>query len=106
MKNLAYVVGDETTGEGAVVDPGAEADRILAEAARLGVRVTHVLLTHGHWDHIDGVPAVVKATGAKVAAHPANPARPDVPLADGEVLRLGGLEIRTYWTPGHVGDAV
>ena len=106
MKNFGYVLGDDATGEGAVVDPGADHARLLEAARRLGVRVTHVLLTHGHWDHIDETEDVVKATGAKVAAHPANPARPDVPLADGQVLRLGGLDVRTHWTPGHVGDAV
>lgn len=106
MKNFAYVLGDDATGEGAIVDPGADHAKLLKVADGLGVRVTHVLLTHGHWDHIEETPQVVKATGARVAAHPANPARPDVPLADGQVLRLGGLEVKTHWTPGHVGDAV
>lgn len=106
MKNFAYVVGDAVTGEGAVVDPGADAAKILAAAKALGVRVTHVLLTHGHWDHVEDVPAVVALTGAKVAAHPANPVRPDVALADGATLRLGGLTVVAHWTPGHVGDAV
>lgn len=106
MENLSYVLGDDATGEGAVVDPGFEPETLLAAARRLGVRVTHVLLTHGHPDHVGAVPAVVEATGAKVAAHAASRLRPDVTLRDGDVVRLGRLAVKVHHTPGHQPDAV
>lgn len=104
MDNFAYVLGDEATGEGAIVDPGFEPARLVAEAGRLGVKVTHVLVTHAHFDHVRAVPEVVKATGAKVAAHRASPLRPDVPLDDGVVLRIGHVDVRVHATPGHQPD--
>ena len=106
MANFSYVLGDPATGEGAVVDSGFEPERLVEEAERLGLRVTHVLLTHGHFDHVQGVPEVVRRTGARTVAHPASPARPDVALGDGDVLRLGAVEVRCHWTPGHAEDAV
>ena len=46
-----YILEDETTGKAAVIDPGDEAERILAALKEGGAEVTHILLTHGHYDH-------------------------------------------------------
>lgn len=106
MANFTYIIGDEGSGEAAVVDPHAEIDRVLAEADRQGLRVKLVLNTHGHWDHTAGNAEVVRRTGAKVAAHHLAPGAKDIPLGDGEILRIGGTEIRVLHTPGHTPDSV
>lgn len=117
-----YVVSD---GEGRafVVDPGYEYARVL-EAVR-GLHVTHILLTHAHFDHIGGVQAVKDATGAQVLVHEKEagwltdpslnlsavryefapwevrgPA-PDAVLRGGERLELLGHEVRVLYAPGH-----
>ena len=64
-----YIFYDEKTMEGAVIDPGDNAPAILQAAKEHGVRITWVLLTHGHFDHILAVPQVLKETGAKLAIH-------------------------------------
>jgi hydroxyacylglutathione hydrolase len=76
--------------ETVLVDPGEEAERFLAEAARRGRRITAIWLTHAHLDHIAGVSAVHRATGAPIHLHPA-----DRPLYDGlpEQGRWFGLEL-------------
>lgn len=99
------------------VDPAQP--RILAEAARRGLTVTHVLLTHGHFDHIGGCAALQRA-GAKVGcleaerglvlgrdnladlfASPVEPFRIDFTLTDGEVFEADGVRLRAIATPGH-----
>ena len=96
----------------AVIDPGDEADRILAQ---LDVQVEYILLTHGHYDHTTGVPELHKALpGAKIYIHQAdaNGAGSRLfPLAgqvddlllydEGDALPLGALTIEVLHTPGH-----
>ena len=96
----------------AVIDPGDEADRILAQ---LDVQVEYILLTHGHYDHTTGVPELHKALpGAKIYIHQAdaNGAGSRLfPLAgqvddlllydEGDALPLGTLTIEVLHTPGH-----
>ena len=68
MQNFVYLVGDSETKEAAVIDPAWNVPAILQEVKDEGYRLTHVLLTHGHYDHINGVEDVVKATDATVVA--------------------------------------
>ena len=99
----------------AVIDPGDEADRILAQLNQLDVQVEYILLTHGHYDHTTGVPELHKALpGAKIYIHQAdaNGAGSRLfPLAgqvddlllydEGDALPLGSLTIEVLHTPGH-----
>ena len=59
-------------GSAAVIDPGFEAGRILAEIKRLNAKVQYVLLTHGHFDHAGCAAEIKAATGAKIALHEAD----------------------------------
>ncbi|MBN1656828.1 MAG: MBL fold metallo-hydrolase, partial [Anaerolineae bacterium] len=116
----AYVVGDEETKEGVVIDPGGNPERILAAVERHGLSIRYVLNTHAHFDHTDANRALVEATGAPLAIHPldrplldaaggaalfglhAEPGpAPDVLLADGDVLEVGNLRFQVLHTPGH-----
>ena len=99
----------------AVIDPGDEADRILAQLNQLDVQVEYILLTHGHYDHTTGVPELHKALpGAKIFIHQAdaNGAGSRLfPLAgqvddlllydEGDALPLGALTIEVLHPPGH-----
>lgn len=110
--------------EAVVIDPGGEAERILALAESKGARVNQIWLTHSHVDHVGAVAAVVRATAARVYAHPGEremrarvldicrmyglptgdiePApEPDYPLLGGESLALGPERFVVYHTPGH-----
>ena len=99
----------------AVIDPGDEADRILAQLNQLDVQVEYILLTHGHYDHTTAVPELHKALPeAKIYIHQAdaNGAGSRLfPLAgqvddlllydEGDALPLGTLTIEVLHTPGH-----
>ncbi|MEY8418175.1 MBL fold metallo-hydrolase [Oscillospiraceae bacterium 44-5] len=105
----------EDSKKAAVIDPGDEADRILAQLNQLDVQVEYILLTHGHYDHTTGVPELHKALpGAKIYIHQAdaNGAGSRLfPLAgqvddlllydEGDALPLGALTIEVLHTPGH-----
>jgi hydroxyacylglutathione hydrolase len=115
-----YVVGCEETHEGAVIDPGGHPNRILKTIEESGLAIRYVLNTHCHFDHMGANAAVVAATGAQLALHPAElpilQARggaawfgvpvnespmPDVELEDGQTLEVGTLRFRVLHTPGH-----
>ncbi len=120
LQTNCYIVGCEGTKEGAIIDPGGDAKRILAEVERLGLEIKYVINTHGHFDHTLANKEVVKATGAPLAIHSADAsmltqgggafffgiigkASPpaDVILDEGQALTLGEIELQVLHTPGH-----
>jgi len=120
LQTNCYIVGCEETKEGAIIDPGGDAKRILAEVERLGLKIKYVINTHGHFDHTLANKEVVEATGAPLAIHSADAsmltqgggafffgiigkASPpaDVTLGEGQVLALGQIELQVLHTPGH-----
>ena len=121
-----YLLEDEASKTAAVVDPGGDALRILAQAQADGAEIKMILLTHAHFDHTGGVAALCKALpGVPVYLHPDDAAllgsevfpdigAPTVPYRDGDAVTLGGLTIQVLHTPGHtpggvcllVGDAL
>jgi glyoxylase-like metal-dependent hydrolase (beta-lactamase superfamily II) len=120
---VSYIIG---RGKVAILDPGPADDAHIAallEAVR-GETVTHIFVTHTHRDHSPAVPKVKAATGAKVYAQGphrlARPLhigetrrldasadmdfRPDVALADGEVVSGDGWTVEALTTPGHTAN--
>jgi glyoxylase-like metal-dependent hydrolase (beta-lactamase superfamily II) len=106
VTNNIWLVGDDR--EVVVVDAAHDAAPIAA--AVNGRRVTAIALTHGHNDHINAAVALQEAVDAPILLHPADsmlwsavyPDRPpDGELADGDVLRAGGVELTVLNSPGH-----
>lgn len=104
-KNLAYLVGDESTRQVAAVDPGANPYMLLDRARELDARITHVIATHSHYDHIAGVDDILRKTDAKYAAYQTVDGV-DVALTDGQVLHIGSVPIRVIFCPGHCRDSI
>lgn len=101
VDNNVFVIRCTETGEAVLIDAANEHERLLELCTRLGVR--RVLETHGHWDHIQAVPAVrdagydVAVTAADAAMLPSY----DMILEDDSVIEVGRLRLRTIATPGH-----
>jgi hydroxyacylglutathione hydrolase len=104
-----YLVGEEG-GAGFFVDAGGPVAPLLAKAHEHGIGVTHVLLTHHHWDHVSQLAEILEAfPDAAVLIHPLE--RPLVAdefaghvtgtMEAGEDLTIGGLTVTTLHTPGH-----
>jgi glyoxylase-like metal-dependent hydrolase (beta-lactamase superfamily II) len=106
MDNNVYIVRCKATGDAVLIDAANEHDQLLDICRRLGVR--SVVETHGHWDHIQAVPAMRDA-GYEVAVTAADagmlPSYDQV-LEDDEVLRVGRLRMRTITTPGHTPGSI
>jgi len=116
-----FVIGCEETREGVIIDPGDEADELLAAAARRQLAITSVLLTHAHLDHVTGVARVKHALGVPVWLHEADNVLYETVVEQGRMfgiavepqppvdcfyqgegpLRFGRYLVRVLHTPGH-----
>lgn len=98
-----YIVICEETNTSAIIDPGEDADKILTLAE--GTRVDRILLTHGHFDHVQALEGVKEATEAPVYLHPADAKEfgldYDFALSGGELIPIGNLVLNAIHTPGH-----
>jgi hydroxyacylglutathione hydrolase len=120
MANLAYLIGSRSTREALLVDPAWSVDALLDKAEADDMRVTGALVTHYHQDHVGGsifgmeieglprlmarapVPVHVNAQEAEGVRKVTGLSATDlVPHAGGDVLALGGIQVRLLHTPGH-----
>jgi len=121
LSQNCYLVADRGTREAVIIDPGEEPAMFLAELDTRAWALRAIWLTHAHVDHIMGVGAVKRATGVPIHLHPLDrriydalpqfgawlgkelepPPPPDVALAAGGRLGVGGLEFEVRSTPGH-----
>ena len=121
MMNFVYLIGCANTREAAIVDPAWDVPALLDLAQKSDLKITSILLTHGHPDHMNGLEEVLKATDAKVYLHTKETAfMKEVaaffgmsvefmhrrsanfkPMSDGEKALVGKLEVEFIHTPGH-----
>ena len=117
-----YLIGDEEAGVCAVADPGGSPERVLAMIEKSGLEPRMILLTHGHWDHVGAILALLeKWPELPVYAHEKELCPADEPnphyffphagknqrtYGEGDVLTLGGLTLRVLHTPGHSAGSV
>ena len=107
MENFVYLIEDKASGRAAVVDPAWDVPAILALARQHDVRITDILLTHSHHDHINGIEDVLQAHDAQLHLLKAEArfwgSYLDVPTLHhgGDIITLGETEIEVLHTPGH-----
>ncbi len=116
-----FIIGDEETRDGAIIDPGGEAGRILQVVEETSLSIQFIIATHGHFDHSAGVAHLKRVLNADFLMHRddlvfARKSKqaalnwnieieqvpdPDNFLEEGDVLKLGELELKIIYTPGH-----
>lgn len=121
LQTNCYIVGEQASGQGIVIDPGGDAAMILDAVRRLKLEIKLVVNTHGHFDHIMANKEVVEGTAAPLAIHPddaamlTNPLRSfsffagsfrpgpaaSVSLTEGSTIEIGSVELQVLHTPGH-----
>lgn len=111
MQNFAYLLGDPTTNIAAIIDPGFEGKTLLAQAAKVGLNVKHILLTHTHFDHVGAVGEIAAETGADVYVHEIEKdhllSQVDLDSSivhttkNGSEIKVGNVVLQCLHTPGH-----
>jgi hydroxyacylglutathione hydrolase len=116
-----YIMGDEESGVGALVDPGDEAARLAMAVEQTGLDIGSIIVTHAHIDHVGAVVALVDEYSCPVLMHAeAEPMLKQLPtqammmglrfgkvptvdryVEDEETLEVGDLRLRSLYTPGH-----
>jgi hydroxyacylglutathione hydrolase len=107
LAHASYLIADPASAEAAVVDPQRDVEQYLEEAALLGCRITHVVLTHFHADFVAGHLELRDRTGAAIRLGArASAEYPFVPMADGDTLQLGDVRLVVLETPGHSPESI
>jgi hydroxyacylglutathione hydrolase len=122
MQNNSYLIIDGSTNSAAIVDPSYESEIVVEAALDEGLRISHILITHAHFDHIMGIPSVLNilSIAPEIAICSADlplwkdkgnantfgislPSLPDPTkfLSDGTEILLGSTTITAFHTPGH-----
>ncbi len=121
MAVCCYIVACEKTKKAAVVDPGGDEGKILAELGKMKVELEYIIATHGHPDHVCGNRKIQDETGAKIIMHAADElffnkpevknyfsmlglaASPpaDLQVVDGDEIVIGEVTLKVIHTPGH-----
>jgi len=121
-----YLIADEKTLTGIIVDPGDEPDRIIELTKDLKVNIQYILCTHGHFDHIGAVGEIKDVFGAKIILHKEDlvvyqnsykialtwglsaeeQPMPDLLISEGEIIQLDGLMLNIINTPGHTPGSI
>lgn len=120
-----YIVGSEETGKGIIIDPGADASRIIENVNRRELDIKYIVVTHGHLDHLGALREVREATGAEVCLHADDSqfiqekpvatvfgswhpslAPPERLLQGGDAIDVGDLHFQVLHTPGHTDGGI
>ncbi|MEZ4669237.1 MAG: rhodanese-like domain-containing protein [Anaerolineae bacterium] len=103
----SYLVGCESGGIAAVIDPDRDVRKYLDAASRRGMKITHIIETHLHADHVSGNSDLAAQTDAEIYVHEAaNAEFPHHKLTGGDTITLGNVELRVRFTPGHTPESV
>ena len=104
-RNIAYLIGNEKSGQAIVVDPSGAVPDIINFLQKENLQLKYIINTHAHSDHTAGNNELASQTGAEIMLHEvANIG--DVKLKDGEIVEVDGIKIRVIHTPGHTPDSI
>ena len=116
-----YIVWDDKVKKGVIIDPGDNAETILAKVKELGIEIELILATHGHFDHVAGAAGLKRQIDVPFLAHKGDlffiedgkdtarrwgidieqPPNPDRYIEDGDTIDVGTLKLEVLHTPGH-----
>ena len=107
LSQASYLIGDESTGRAAIVDPRRDVAEYLEDASAAGLSIEYVVETHVHADFLSGHLELAKATGAPIIYGAAgNISFPHRKVTDGERISLGEVTLEFRETPGHTPESV
>jgi hydroxyacylglutathione hydrolase len=121
VETIGYLVTDDTSAEGVLIDTPPDAAKVMLPAiASAGIRISHILITHGHWDHVGEAARIAGSLGAPVLIHAADAGQlrapstfgfpmpagiagmePDGFLREGDTISCGDFSLAVLHIPGH-----
>jgi glyoxylase-like metal-dependent hydrolase (beta-lactamase superfamily II) len=108
FENNCYLVSCPKTGEAVIIDPAAEAEKIIGGIGKKSVK--YILITHGHMDHIGALEEIREKVKAPAGIHEGDARalrrKPDFFITDGQIFKFGTLEMKALHTPGHTPGGV
>ena len=107
LAHASYIIGDEATGEAAVVDPQRDTEQYVAFAAEHALKIKHVFLTHLHADFVAGHLELRDRANATIyLGAAAKAAYAFTPLHDGDLVEFGRVRLKALETPGHTPESI
>jgi len=106
MQNFTYVVEDDGTEEGIVIDPSWDLDKVQQIITRKNLNIKYIVNTHHHFDHTIGNEGMAEFTKAKIIQHENSELKNDMTVKDGDVIKFGNSELKVLHTPGHSKDSI
>src|SRR5665213_3392331 len=107
LAHASYLIADEASGTGIVVDPQRDIQQYVADAEKLGVKIRHVFLTHFHADFVAGHLELRDLCGADIRLGARAKAEyAFVPMHNGDALEFPGLRLQVLETPGHTIESI
>ena len=106
MQNFTYVIEDDDTNEGIVIDPSWDLEKIEEVITRNNLKIKYIVNTHHHFDHTLGNEGIAKTTNAKIIQHESSELEHDINVKDGDVIKFGNSELQVLHTPGHSKDSI
>jgi len=123
LRTNCYIIYDESSGQGVIIDPGGEPSKIIKVLNKIDVEVKYIIATHGHFDHVLGVTALKEYTNSKFVIHKAdieimehsriwapqewNPPEPDIILnTECTITVTDTLKLSILHTPGHTPGSI
>ena len=106
MQNFTYVVEDDDTSEGIIIDPSWDLDKIEQVIKRNNLKIKYIINTHHHFDHVLGNEGIKQSTNAKIIQHEASELTNDNEVKDGDVIKFGNSKLTVLHTPGHSKDSI
>lgn len=104
--NFSYVIADEATGEGVVVDPSYNAELLLELIREHSLNIKYIINTHHHRDHTAGNRELRSNLDSQIVAHELSEVDKDIDVTDGDILQVGSVVIKVIHTPGHSPDSI
>ena len=106
LQNFTYILIDDSTNIGAIVDPADNLEKVFNILDRETVQIKYVINTHGHYDHVLGNAETLSKTSSKLICHESSKIKHDISVKEGDIITLGATEIKIIHTPGHASDSV
>ncbi len=105
-RNFSYLIGEEKTRKGIIVDPSYRPKKILKRVEKHNLEIVYIINSHSHLDHVAETDYLRTKTRAKVVMYKEARFPFDIGVGDGQILKVGRLELKVIYTPGHSQDCI